>query len=82
MTAKITSSVISGVVCAFLSLPFDNVKTKLMKMKLNADGSKPYSGVVDCFAKSAKYEGITALWVGYPTYCFRVCPHAFLVLLI
>ena len=29
---RLMSSAISGVVCSFISLPFDNVKTKLQKM--------------------------------------------------
>ena len=29
---RLMSSAISGLVCSFLSLPFDNIKTKLQKM--------------------------------------------------
>jgi solute carrier family 25 oxoglutarate transporter 11 len=54
MTIRLTSSAISGISVACISLPFDNVKTKIMKMKIGADGLYPYSGFIDCFAKSIK----------------------------
>ncbi len=44
---RIIASSLSGVVCASFSLPFDNLKTKLQKMKSNADGSRPYTGLFD-----------------------------------
>jgi len=43
---------ISAVATAVISLPFDNVKTKIQKMKAGPDGKMPYKGVPDCFAKS------------------------------
>ena len=46
------SSMISAIATAVISLPFDNVKTKIQKMKAGPDGKMPYSGVPDCFAKS------------------------------
>jgi len=35
-----------------MSLPFDNLKTKLQKMKAGPDGKYPYSGVPDCILKT------------------------------
>ena len=32
---RLKSSAVSGVICSFMSLPFDNMKTKLMKMVKN-----------------------------------------------
>ena len=43
---------VSAIAIALFSLPFDNVKTKIQKMKAGQDGKLPYSGVPDCFAKS------------------------------
>lgn len=34
MSVRLISSAISGIVTACMSLPFDNVKTKIMKMKI------------------------------------------------
>ena len=72
----IAASMISGACATVLSLPFDNVKTKLQKMKKGADGSLPYKGVLDCFVKTAQKEGVGRLWVGINTYYIRVAPHA------
>lgn len=41
------ASCIAGFCCSFMSLPFDNCKTKLQKMKPNAEGVLPYKGIVD-----------------------------------
>lgn len=78
---QIIAGICSGVVCSFLSLPFDNVKTKLQKMTPDKEGKLPYKGVIDCFSKSIKREGVTGLWIGYPTFFTRVAPHSIIVLL-
>lgn len=41
----------AGVISAVVSLPPDNIKTKIMKMKKLPDGTLPYSGFVDCLTK-------------------------------
>jgi len=72
----IVASLIAGACASVLSLPFDNVKTKLQKMNKGVDGSLPYKGVLDCFMKTAKKEGAAKLWVGLNTYYVRIAPHA------
>ena len=52
---------ISGVLTSFVSLPFDNAKVKLQKMKPLPDGSLPYKNIVDAMAKTVKNEGFTHL---------------------
>lgn len=81
-STRLIASAIAGLTAAFAGLPFDNVKTKLQKMRMNAEGVYPYKGFVDCFAKSVAREGVTGLWIGFPTFYFRVAPHAMLALLI
>ncbi len=81
-TTRLAASAISGLICSFMSLPFDNIKTKMQKMVRNSNGVYPYNGVFDCFMKSIKREGVIGLWVGYPTFYFRVAPHAMIALLI
>ncbi len=78
----ILASFISGFFAAFMSLPFDNVKTKLQKMKALPDGTLPYRGVTDCIAKSIRKEGFLKLWVGFNTFYARVAPHAIIALLV
>lgn len=66
-------------VASLISLPFDNLKTKLQKMKPNALGTFPYSGVADCLMKSVAREGLFGLWSGLPVYFFRVAPQSMIV---
>jgi solute carrier family 25 (mitochondrial oxoglutarate transporter), member 11 len=49
---------------------------------IDAEGVLPYKNFVDCFAKSVKNEGFLNLWVGLPTYYFRVAPHAMISILV
>jgi solute carrier family 25 oxoglutarate transporter 11 len=76
-----SASMLSACATSTASLPFDNIKTKLQKMKRLPDGTFPYSGIVDCAMKTASREGITGFWAGLPTYYFRVGPHAIITLL-
>lgn len=78
---KVLASFMAGVISACVSLPPDNVKTKMMKMKPDANGVLPYSGFFNCMKKSIQNEGFFALWVGLPTYIGRVTPHAVITLL-
>ena len=45
------SGAIAGITAATVSLPFDNVKTKIQKMRARPGEANPYKGVFDCFAK-------------------------------
>jgi solute carrier family 25 oxoglutarate transporter 11 len=82
ISTRLISSAIAGFLSSFCSLPFDNIKTKLQKMKPDAQGQLPYRGLSDCFKKSIASEGVAGLWVGFPTYYFRIAPHAMITLLI
>jgi len=75
------SSMASACATSTASLPFDNMKTKLQKMKKGPDGKFPYDNMWDCMKKTARNEGITGFWAGLPTYYFRVGPHAMITLL-
>ena len=76
------ASFLSGICATILSLPFDNIKTKLQKMKKKPDGTYPYKGFFDCFGKTIRQAGIGRLWVGVNTYLIRVAPHAVISLLV
>ena len=47
----ISASAIAGFFASFLSLPFDNAKTKMQKMKPNAEGILPYKNIFDALRK-------------------------------
>lgn len=81
-TTQLCASAFSGFACAFTSLPFDLVKSRLMNMKPNVEGVLPYTGVGDCFGQIVAKEGPLALWRGYWTYYGRCAPNAMIVLLI
>lgn len=74
------ASVMSGVAASCLSLPFDNAKTKLQSQKPLPDGSLQYKNIFHALALTAKQGGVAGLWVGLPTYVFRICPHAMISL--
>jgi solute carrier family 25 oxoglutarate transporter 11 len=40
------------VISAFVSLPFDNAKVKLQKMKPDAQGNLPYKNILDALGKT------------------------------
>lgn len=89
MNIRLVASAISGIVVSFIALPFDNVKTKILKMKpsttfdnIDAQGVFPYKGFFNCFAKSIKNEGFLGLWVGLPTFYSRIAPHAMITVLL
>lgn len=79
---NLVSAALSGLACSFCSLPFDNIKTKLQKMRADSTGKMPYSGIVDAFSKTFQREGITGFWAGYSAFFMRVAPHAMIVLLL
>ena len=63
-----------------ISLPFDNAKTKVQKMKAGPDGKMPYKEIVDCMRKEVRLNGIFGPWVGLPTYTMRMAPHSMISL--
>ena len=72
----LSASAIAGFFASFFSLPFDFVKTRLQKQQRTASGQLPYKGMVDCFAKVTRQEGIMRFYRGFGTYYVRIAPHA------
>lgn len=81
-STQLAASAVSGFACAFTSLPFDLVKSRLMNMQVDGNGKFPYTGVMDCFKQIIQKEGPGKLWRGYWTYYGRCAPNAMIVLLI
>jgi len=76
------ASAIAGFFASFFSLPFDFVKTQIQRMKPDpVTGEMPFKGPIDCAAQQVKKGGITRLWAGFPTYYFRIAPHAMITLI-
>jgi len=76
------SSLMASLIGSVASLPLDNAKTKLQKMKPDAAGQLPYKGISDCLGKTIRNEGVTKLWVGLPTYYVRIGPHVIITLVL
>jgi solute carrier family 25 oxoglutarate transporter 11 len=81
LSTRLSAAAVAGFLSSFLSLPFDNAKTKIQKMAKLSDGTFPYKNVFDCISKTLRSEGLSKLWVGYPTYYFRIAPHVMLTLM-
>ncbi|KAH7175657.1 mitochondrial carrier domain-containing protein [Dactylonectria macrodidyma] len=78
----LSASAIAGFFASFFSLPFDFVKTRLQKQQKGPDGKVPYRGMIDCFGKVAKQEGIFRFYRGFGTYYVRIAPHAMVTLIV
>lgn len=82
-TSVFTASAISGFLSSFVSLPFDNIKTKIQKQKKLPNGTLPYSSFFDCFKKTVAKDGLSGLWIGFfPTYYIRIAPHIMITLIV
>merc|ERR1719476_1193833 len=76
------ASAIAGFAASAFCLPFDFVKTQIQKMKPDpVTGEMPFKGPIDCAMQQVKMGGITRLWAGFPTFYFRIAPHAMITLI-
>lgn len=78
----LTASAVAGFFASFFSLPFDFVKTRLQKQRPGKDGAVQYRGMVDCFRKVAREEGLLRFYRGFGTYYVRIAPHAMVTLVV
>eukprot|EP00316_Scyphosphaera_apsteinii_P005955 CAMPEP_0119299128 /NCGR_PEP_ID=MMETSP1333-20130426/1237_1 /TAXON_ID=418940 /ORGANISM="Scyphosphaera apsteinii, Strain RCC1455" /LENGTH=277 /DNA_ID=CAMNT_0007300451 /DNA_START=108 /DNA_END=941 /DNA_ORIENTATION=+ len=79
----VATAFVSGFVSTVASSPFDVVKSRVMGQPLNADGSgKLYDGMVDCFIKSSKAEGVMSLYNGFWPNFGRVVPRVCIVFIV
>jgi len=71
----LTSSFIAGFVAAVCSTPVDLTKTRLMNQPFGPDGKGIlYKGMIDCFVKTSKTEGLIGLYKGFIPMWFRLGP--------
>jgi len=57
------------------SFPFDTIRKKLQAQN-NKAGSPKYNGMIDCFVKTVKSDGILGLWRGTIANLAKVAPYA------
>eukprot|EP00826_Nyctotherus_ovalis_P044317 TRINITY_DN4779_c0_g2_i2.p1 TRINITY_DN4779_c0_g2~~TRINITY_DN4779_c0_g2_i2.p1 ORF type:complete len:305 (+),score=57.60 TRINITY_DN4779_c0_g2_i2:123-1037(+) len=71
------SAAIAGLGASIITLPVDNIKVKLQKMR----NTKEYRGMLDCIIKTYRNEGMKGFWSGLlPFYAF-FAPNIMLTLL-
>lgn len=75
------ASAIAGFFASAFSLPFDFVKTQIQKQKPDANGVLPYKSPIDCAMKMLAKGGPLTFYAGFPTYYFRIAPHAMITLI-
>jgi solute carrier family 25 uncoupling protein 27 len=68
---QVLGSLVSGLISALVSTPFDVVKTRIMNQPT---GTKLYTGPIDCAIKTVKAEGIFALYKGFVPAYTRLAP--------
>ncbi|KAK8797204.1 hypothetical protein WA158_004414 [Blastocystis sp. Blastoise] len=69
------ASLISGVLCTLVASPFDVVKTRLVNQHY---GKELYKGSWDCFVKTLRTEGVSALFKGFSITVLRFVPWQFI----
>jgi solute carrier family 25 (mitochondrial oxoglutarate transporter), member 11 len=63
--------------------PFDVIKSRLQNMSVTATNIKPmYNGMIDCFIKSIKGEGIMVLYKGFTPAFIKLAPYSIISLTI
>jgi solute carrier family 25 oxoglutarate transporter 11 len=71
------AAAVAGFAGAFISLPFDFVKTRLQNQAKVPIGEIPtYTGTIDCFKKVIRKEGILRFYKDFWPYLMRVAPHS------
>lgn len=82
LLTRILSAAVGGFCCAFMSLPFDMIKSRLQNMRADPKtGLMPYNGVSHCISRIVAEEGFVALWTGFSAYYLRCAPHAMIILM-
>ncbi len=72
------SALAAGLISTFAMNPFDVAKSRMMNQ---TQGIK-YNGMLDCFAKSVRAEGIGSLWKGFiPSYA-RIGPRVVIIFMV
>ena len=66
---NVASGTVAGIAVCLVGHPFDTLKVRLQTQPVH---SPVYSGLVDCFVKTLKWEGIGGLYKGVGTY---TCTH-------
>ena len=64
-TKNVVAGTVAGIAVCLVGHPFDTLKVRLQTQPIN---NPIYAGVVDCFYKTLKWEGIGGLYRGVGEY--------------
>lgn len=81
LSTRLGAAASGGFFAAFLSLPFDLLKSRMQDVKPGPDGKLPFTGLSDCAMQVFRKEGPLAFWTGFGAYYGRCAPHAMIILL-
>jgi len=74
--AKFATNILSGGCAGSLSLCFvyslDYVRTRLANDNKSADGTRQYSGLIDCYRQTIKSDGISGIYRGFVISCVGI----------
>mmetsp|Transcript_50004 Transcript_50004/g.158224 ORF Transcript_50004/g.158224 Transcript_50004/m.158224 type:complete len:316 (+) Transcript_50004:235-1182(+) len=74
LKCHLASAICSGFVASLCSTPADVAKSRIMGQAKLPDGTMPYSGTFDCWAKVVRNEGPLALYKGFVPGWLRLGP--------
>eukprot|EP01129_Flabellula_baltica_P009680 TRINITY_DN3994_c0_g1_i1.p2 TRINITY_DN3994_c0_g1~~TRINITY_DN3994_c0_g1_i1.p2 ORF type:complete len:129 (-),score=24.28 TRINITY_DN3994_c0_g1_i1:108-494(-) len=69
------ASMFSGVMLVIAMNPVDVISTRLYNQPVENGKGVLYNGLVDCFSKTVRSEGLRGLYKGTLAHYFRVGPH-------
>ncbi|EGG17501.1 putative transmembrane protein [Cavenderia fasciculata] len=73
--ANLVAGGVAGIIGASTIFPMDMVKTRLQNQKINADGTRAYNGIIDCFSKIIRNEGgVRSLYRGLSANLIGITP--------
>eukprot|EP00759_Apiculatamorpha_spiralis_P053652 PhF_6_TR628/c1_g1_i1/m.845/K15104/SLC25A11, OGC; solute carrier family 25 (mitochondrial oxoglutarate transporter), member 11 len=70
-----TTSMITGVVYSFLTMPLETIKIRMQTQQKQANGKFKYTGMVSALWSVVTEEGVGALYRGYFPYYLRCAVH-------
>ena len=83
LLCHVCTSFFAGLTSTLASSPFDVVKSRVMSQPRRPDGSgQLYAGMVDCLVKTARAEGVLALYNGFWPNFGRIVPRVTVIFII
>jgi solute carrier family 25 protein 34/35 len=79
--SALPASILGGITAVLCQTPFDVVSTRMYNQGVDSNGrGLLYRGIVDCFVRMYKAEGIWGFYKGLGASMFRLGPHTVLTL--